>query len=281
VPQHEVVITRGRVAIQRVVIPRGIGHHCAGREGGVDGRFGNTVDAIDQFRSVLDGQVVEVGDHLGTIVAAGCFVARIADGRPVVTASSGLVYGGDAEPHDEADAVRPLAFALADVAAERAFDPEATRVLRTGWVYGDGGVFAMLVLALAARRHRIVGPGDNLWSLVSAEDAANALVRLASLPAGVYHASESDERPPTQDDVVDALCKGGLRRPDRAPRWLATATIGGPMAEALGASLWLTAERLRAAGWVAASDWRAALANLARAPGGRPGRPGAGGGGRA
>jgi nucleoside-diphosphate-sugar epimerase len=189
-------------------------------------------------------------------------LADVAGRRPVVALSSGLVYGSSTNPIDDDAPSAPLAFARAAAAGEKALADTDLRVLRSGWVYGSGGLMSFVVPALRMRRYRIVGSGDNLWPLLSAEDAAEALLRLADADPGVYQASEHMDRPPTQNDVVDALCAGGLRKPDRIPGPMARAVLGGPLAGAMASSQWLPSERLRSLGWTPRSNWTVELPQL-------------------
>src|SRR5262245_45902313 len=195
-------------------------------------------------------------------------LARLAGGRPVVMASSGLVYGdrprGPAVD-DDPPAARPPAVAGAALAAERALAGPDLRAVRLPWVYGSSGLLRDLVVGLRIRRYRIVGMGDNRWALISAADAAAALVAAASAPPGAYTAAEGPA--PTQLEVVDALCAvPGHRRPDRVPPRFAALSMGGAMAEALATSLDVATGALAEAGWAPADDWRRELVSLARSP---------------
>ncbi len=190
-------------------------------------------------------------------------LADIAAERPVVALSSGLVYGAHDAPIDDDAPPSPLAFARAAATSERALGDTHARVLRPGWVYGSSGLMGFVVPALRMRRYRIVGRGDNLWPLLSADDAAAALLRLVDAEPGVYQASEHAERPPTQNDVVDALCAGDLRKPDRVPGLMARGVLGGPLASALGSSQWLPSRKLRELGWTPSADWTVELPRLA------------------
>ncbi len=158
--------------------------------------------------------------------AAG--LAAIAGGRPVVVASSGLLYGDrPREPavDDDPAPARPPAVAGAAAAAERALAGDDVRAVRLPWVYGESGLLRDLIVGLRIRRYRIVGVGDNRWTLLGAEDAAAALVAALDAPPGAYTAAEADA--PTQAEVVGALCAlPDLRRPDRVAPRLAALSIG-------------------------------------------------------
>jgi len=191
-------------------------------------------------------------------------LARIAGGRPVVAASSGLVYGDRSEPAvDDDPAPGGPALAAVPLAAEAALAGTGLRAVRLPWVYGPGGGLVRdLIVGLRMRRYRVVGPGDNRWSLLSAEDAAAALVAAASAPPGAYTAAEDDI--PTQLEVVHAICSvPGHPRPDHAPPGLAALAIGGAMSEALAASLAIRTGRLAEGGWAPRRAWRADLVAIA------------------
>jgi nucleoside-diphosphate-sugar epimerase len=184
--------------------------------------------------------------------------------RPLIAASSAGVYGDRRDgPVGEGDPLRPLALARFAEAAERALAGPGLRVVRLPWVYGAGGLFPDVLRALRQGRFRKVGSGDNRWSLLSAEDAAVALVAAAAGEPGAYAAAEP--APPTQVEVIEALCsQDGLRRPDHLPPALAALTFGGPLAQALAASIALRSDRLAALGWRPADDWRRDLVTRSR-----------------
>lgn len=193
-------------------------------------------------------------------------LAEVAAGRPLVMASSGMVYGDRREgPAAEDDPPRPLLAGLAAHAAERALAAVGPRIVRLPWTYGPAGLARDLIVGLRTGRYRILGDGGNRWSMLSADDAAAALVRALELPPGTYTAAE--EEAPTQLEVVMAICSvPGHRRPDHVPPGLARLGYGGAMVQALTASLWLGAGGLRATGWAPADRWREAFVSLAGSP---------------
>jgi nucleoside-diphosphate-sugar epimerase len=199
--------------------------------------------------------------------AAGAAALREAVGdRPVVMGSTGLLYGateGPAVDDDPADG--RLALAQAARRAEIQLEGPGLRVVRLPWVYGPTGLMRDLIVGLRTRRYRVVGPGDNPWSLLAVDDAASALVAAAAAPPGTYTAAEGD--PPTQLDVIVAICQvPGHPRPDHAAPALAGIAMGGAMSEALAAPLSIRTGRLGALGWEPAGDWRRDLTRLAEAP---------------
>lgn len=202
----------------------------------------------------------------GPAAAAAGVLAEVAGGRPVVMLSSAFAYGDRRDPAADDDSVAaPAVIAAAALAAEAALDPATTRVVRVPWVHGTGGIARDLVAGLRMRRHRIVGPGDNPWSMLGAEDAAAALVAALGAPPGVYSAAEAEI--PTQRDVVQAICAvPGHRMPDRVPLALAALSMGGAMAEALAMSLSVRTGRLADHGWAPRERWRDTVTRLAETP---------------
>jgi nucleoside-diphosphate-sugar epimerase len=133
------------------------------------------------------------------------------------------------------------------------------------WVHGTGGIALDLVAGLRMRRHRIVGGGDNAWSMIGDGDAAAALVAALGAPPGVYSAAEPEI--PTQLDVVRAVCSvPGHRMPDRVPPRLAALSMGGAMSEALGMNLAVRTGRLADHAWAPHQHWRDTVTRLAETP---------------
>lgn len=187
----------------------------------------------------------------------------LADGRPIVMLSTGLAYGDrESAAVDDDPIPSPPALAAAAVAAEGALAGSGARIVRVPWVYGPGGLARDLIVGLRTRKFRIVGPGRNHWALLHADDAADALLAVRDLPAGVYSAAEADV--PTQSEVVKAVCVvPGHPVPDHLPPGLAAVSMGGAMSEALGLSLAIRTGRLAETGWAPARDWRRDLVSLA------------------
>jgi nucleoside-diphosphate-sugar epimerase len=160
----------------------------------------------------------------------------------------------------------PLAGAAAAL-EERARRDGRVRLVRTPWVYGSSGPMSWLVRGLEVGRYRIVGPGDNPWSLLSARDAAAAGLFAARLPPGCYAAAEAE--PVTQRAVVEHLCASeGFRVPDHVPPALARFTLGRALAQGLAAPLTIApSPELLAAGWAPGDDWREGLASATRREG--------------
>lgn len=182
--------------------------------------------------------------------------------RPVILASSVLAWGSGPEgPVDPAIGPDPAGMGHWALAAEDALSPTSLRAVRLGWVYGSTGMFTELVYALRHRRYRIVGPGENLMPLVSADDAARALRIAATAPPGVYVAAEPDI--PTQYEIIRHICSQlGVPRPDRLTPRMAAFGLGRAMVDALTASVDARSDALTGIGWVPRDDWREALVRL-------------------
>jgi nucleoside-diphosphate-sugar epimerase len=199
----------------------------------------------------------------GPAAAAAGALAELADGRPVVMLSTGLAFGDRTGPACDDDATPdPCAVAVAALAAERALAGADLRVVRVPWIHGPGGLARDLIVGLRIGRFRVVGDGENRWSMLGADDAAAALMAALGAPPGVYTAAEAEV--PTQSEVVNLVCTvPGHRRPDRLPLGLAALSMGGAMSEALSSSLWIRSGRLADHGWAPRQDWREQLVSLA------------------
>ncbi|HTI33530.1 MAG TPA: hypothetical protein VL422_07625, partial [Miltoncostaea sp.] len=175
-------------------------------------------------------------------------------------------YGDRREPAvDDEPVTAPAAVAAAALATEEVLAPLGARVVRVPWVHGPGGILRDLVAGLRMRRHRLVGAGDNFWSMLGHEDAAAALVAALEAPPGVYSAAEAEI--PTQLEVVKAACAvPGHKMPDRVPPGMAALSMGGAMSEALGMSLAVRTGRLADHGWAPRGHWRDTVTRLAETP---------------
>jgi nucleoside-diphosphate-sugar epimerase len=194
---------------------------------------------------------------------AAAAVGELAGDRPVVMLSSGLLYGDRATPAaDDDPGVRPAAAASAAGAAEAALSGRDLRVVRVPWVIGPGGLARDLIVGLRIGKYRIVGTGENRWSLLCAEDAADALLAALAAPPGLYSAAEADVT--TQEELVNLVCTvPGHRRPDRLPPGFAALSMGAAVSEALSTSVWVATGRLAEHGWSPRRRWREAVVSLA------------------
>jgi nucleoside-diphosphate-sugar epimerase len=126
-----------------------------------------------------------------------------------------------------------------------------TMVVRPGIVYGGGdGIVSDMFKASSNGLVRVVGDGNNRWSLVYDRDLADLYLKLASREdtAGVYHANdEGDER---VNDIVEAIAPYLPVRPDvrHVPIDEARQKMG-PFADALALDQVVRSPRARAIGW--------------------------------
>ena len=136
------------------------------------------------------------------LAATGAAALRAAVGdRPVVMASTGLLYGAAGAPAvDDDPAHGRLALAQAARRAEAELEGPGLRVVRLPWVYGPTGLMRDLIVGLRTRRYRVVGPGDNPWSLLAVDDAASALVAAAGGSPGDLHGGRGGAPDPARRD---------------------------------------------------------------------------------
>ena len=107
-----------------------------------------------------------------------------------------------------------------------------------GTVYGPGKAFAKTVFPqLAAGRFRVPGDGGNRMPLVHVEDAARALVHLATLPVNRLAGAAfviADQSNATMREFVDfAAERLGGPVPRTVPSWLARLALGTVLWETL------------------------------------------------
>ena len=131
------------------------------------------------------------------------------EGGVLVHYSTDYVFDGLAQdPYLENDAVHPLSVygkskLGGEIAIENAFKQGLTTakyfILRTSWVYGDGGNFIRTMLRLASERDQLKVVADQVGVPTSAEWLAEVGLHLAGLgphfkiASGVYHAVPSGE----------------------------------------------------------------------------------------
>jgi 2-alkyl-3-oxoalkanoate reductase len=95
-------------------------------------------------------------------------------------------------------------------------------VLRCGMFYAaDAAHTADMLDGLRKRKLPIIGPGDAIWAMIHADDAASAFVAAAEKPQnGIWHIV--DDEPVTIRDFLTAFAaKFAISPPRRVPIWLA------------------------------------------------------------
>lgn len=124
-------------------------------------------------------------------------------------------------------------------------------VLSPGFVYGPGGLMAVMVERLRAGRYPVIGNGRNFWSLVYVEDVgeAYALAVERGTPGQTYFLG--DDQPLRRREVIERTADAlGAARPGGMSAWLAGLMLGFPMIEAITASIRLrNAKAKQQLGW--------------------------------
>jgi nucleoside-diphosphate-sugar epimerase len=124
-------------------------------------------------------------------------------------------------------------------------------ILRCGNFYaGDAAHTRYFGKLLAARKLPIIGKGDAVWSLVHADDAANAFVWASEGErSGVWHIV--DNEPVVAGDYLRYFAeKIGAAEPRRVPEWLARLVAGSTAVDFMTASTRTSNDRFcREFGW--------------------------------
>ncbi len=126
-----------------------------------------------------------------------------------------------------------------------------TVVVRPGTVYGGARGFISDMLTDADNGlMRVVGTGDNHWSVVYDRDLAELYVRLLGTPAakGVYHATDDSDE--TVRDIVDAIATHAPAKPEIRYMPLGEARKKrGALADVLVLDQCVRSARARELGW--------------------------------
>jgi len=139
----------------------------------------------------------------------------------------------DGGPFDEDAPARPIAGLAGTIAGERIAREDGARlginvaVLRFGVFYSaDAAHTRTIGQRLSRRALPIIGDGSATWSMIHADDAAEAFVASAERPrSGLWHVV--DDRPVTLAELFGDLARRlGAPPPRRVPMWLAM-LIGG------------------------------------------------------
>lgn len=117
-------------------------------------------------------------------------------GAVLVAVSTDYVFPGTGGPYAEDDPTDPLqAYGRTKLAGERLAEleyPDGTRIARTAWLYGANGrnfVDTMIGLGSEPARDHVDVVADQVGCPTWTKDLCPALVDIAGLPAGIYHAA--------------------------------------------------------------------------------------------
>lgn len=117
-------------------------------------------------------------------------------GAALVAVSTDYVFPGTGGPYAEDDATDPIqAYGRTKLAGERMAEleyPDGTRIARTAWLYGANGrnfVDTMIGLGSDPARDHVDVVADQVGCPTWTKDLCPALVDIAALPAGIYHAA--------------------------------------------------------------------------------------------
>jgi dTDP-4-dehydrorhamnose reductase len=133
------------------------------------------------------------------------YVCSIDSGQLVHYSTDYVFDGLKTTPYEEDDATHPLGqYGKSKLAGEQAIKeafihtPKDTTkyfILRTSWVYGDGGNFIKTMLKLAAERDQLKVISDQFGVPTSAEWLADIAIQCISsqTPSGIYHAVPDGE----------------------------------------------------------------------------------------
>jgi len=124
-------------------------------------------------------------------------------------------------------------------------------IVSPGFVYGAGGIFALMAKLICRGQYRLIGPADNLWSLVHIDDVgeATAMALMHGKAGESYFLG--DDHPLPRREVIDRLAAALAKpRPKTVPRFLAQLLFGRPLVEAITAPLLISNEKAkRELGW--------------------------------
>jgi dTDP-4-dehydrorhamnose reductase len=194
-------------------------------------------------------------------VARAC--ARV--GARLLAVSTNEVFGGEKRsPYAEDDAVAPVnAYGVSKLAGERlavAANPE-TLVVRTSWLYGEGGNNFIEKVQAAARAGRALSfVTDEVASPTSTDDLAAAMRRLLEegAPPGAYHLVNEGEASRC-DWACEVVRLAGFVDVSVEPVTMAELRAGGYAGPCKPAYSVLANTRARALG-ITLRPWREALA---------------------
>ncbi|MGD9647354.1 MAG: NAD-dependent epimerase/dehydratase family protein [Pirellulales bacterium] len=119
-------------------------------------------------------------------------------------------------------------------------------IVSPGFVYGNGGFLRTTAKLLQRGRYRMIGRGDNYWSLLHVDDVgeAFALALQRGRPGESYFLA--DEHPMLRRDFVNAVAAAlGVPPVGHAPAWLMKLLAGPALVEAIASSFRIRADKAR------------------------------------
>lgn len=115
----------------------------------------------------------------------------------LVFASGSLMYGNQAQPHDENSPLRPISYAKQYYLGEVPISIAATRndpsvvILRFPWLLGNGSWFKWFFIETIKKHGAIAGIGsmDNKMEIVDVDDAGKLMIEYAKVVenSGIYN----------------------------------------------------------------------------------------------
>jgi nucleoside-diphosphate-sugar epimerase len=196
--------------------------------------------------------------HASDALMTGELAIRCRDHKiPFLYTSGGLVYKGYEDSITEETPLRPclLAKGHADREAElMAWHKSCglrAMIITPGFVYGGGGLFLDMIDLLRKGRYKVMGRGDNFWSMVHVEDLAEVYVLALERGRPGERYLVGDDEPLPRRLVVHRMCDAlGLPRAGSIPRWLLGLVQGFGLVEALKVSMKLRNDKAkRELGW--------------------------------
>jgi nucleoside-diphosphate-sugar epimerase len=174
----------------------------------------------------------------------------------LIYTSGTWVLGAVRDPADESAPVNPVAFA-AYMAEHEHLVLDANGgglraiVIRPGTVYGGArGTISEMLRDADNGIMRVIGTGENHWSLIYDRDLADLYVKLVAHPeaSGIFHATdEGDER---VNEIVKAMSRHVEFKPEVRYMPLAEARKKlGPVAEAMMLDQVVRSPRAKEVGW--------------------------------
>lgn len=158
----------------------------------------------------------------------------------------------DGEWVDESTAPRPCLLARGHAECEAELlamhRDRGLRVINVspGFVYGNGGFLRTTAKMLERGRYRMIGRGDNYWSLVHVDDVGEAFALALERGRAGETYFLADEQPMLRRDFINAVASGlGVSPVAHAPAWLMKLLAGPALVEAITSSFRIRADKAR------------------------------------